>query len=419
MRFFDLDRWHEVWVTITRNKTRSILTCFGIFWGIFMLVTLLGASNGLSGGIMRQIEGFATNTAAIWTDRTSEPYKGYQKDRRWTMNSADLEIIRRNVPSVRYLTPLGGMRGQNNISYKDNVLTQSVNGYNPDLFKIMAMKVYYGRLLTEIDVAEYRKVCLLGVHVYEELFRKGTNPVGEYVKISGIYFQIVGVVDQVAQGVNINGRVGDMVIIPYSTMQRAFNLGDDISNILFTSSRIDNIAQAREEVTELLKRNHDIAPTDNKAVGGFDSGEQMRMFNSLFLAINILVWIVGLGTLFSGIVGVSNIMVVTVRERTREIGVRRALGAAPMNIVSQILSESVVLTLMAGFIGLSFGVFVLDIIGRLVDFENETMAFIAPEINFKTAITASVVVFFSGVIASLLPIWRAMQIKAIDAIRDE
>jgi len=419
MSFFDLDRWQEVWVTITRNKTRSVLTCFGIFWGIFMLITLLGASNALMGGVMRQIEGFATNAAIIWTERTAEPYKGYQRDRRWTMNNADLEIIRRNVPNVRYLSPVGFMGGQNNITYKDQVLTQDVRGYNPDIFKILAMRTYYGRLLTELDVSEHRKVCLLGVHVYEQLFRSGTDPVGEYIKVSGIYFQVVGVIDQIATGVQIGGLTGDMVMIPYSTMQRTFNLGDEIYNIMFTSNRPDNIGQTREQVIEVLKRNHDIAPHDTRAVGGFDMGEAMEQFNMLFLGINVLVWIVGLGTLFSGIVGVSNIMVITVRERTREIGVRRALGAAPANIASQIVSESVVLTLIAGFIGLSIGVFALDLIGRFVDFDKETMAFIAPEINFRTAITASVVVFFSGLIASLLPVWRALQIKAIDAIRDE
>ncbi|MDH6356401.1 ABC transporter permease [Parabacteroides sp. PF5-9] len=420
---FDIDRWVEIWVTITRNKTRSLLTCFGVFWGILMLIILLGSGTGMKNGILGNFKGFATNSLFFYTDRTSEPYKGFNKGRMWQMRNRDIESITQNVAGIEDISPIiWGNSGDKNIVYGQLTGSYNVKGVLPDYFNIESQELHYGRLLNEIDIQEKRKVCLIGTKVNETLFRN-QDPTGKYIRVNGLYYQVVGVVKARSSSINIGGRSEESVFLPFSTMQQTLNQGD-ILHFLCVSVKLDYpVQEVIDEISAVLKTQNEIAPSDPQAVGIVNLAAQFSTFTMLFAGIDILVWLVGMGTLLAGIIGVSNIMMVTVKERTKEIGVRRALGAKPFNIISQVMSESLVLTALAGLLGLSLGVFLLDVVNKLLTTANasqeSTTFFENPEVNIQTAIAATVVLLFSGLLAGLIPAWRAMQIKAIDAIREE
>ena len=416
---FDLDRWTEIWVTITRNKTRSLLTCFGVFWGILMLVILLGSGRGMQNGIMRSVNGFATNSAFFFADRTSESYKGFNKGRQWDMRNRDVESIRREVKELSASSAIiWGNSSDKNIVYGMMSGTFSVKGVHPDYFQIETQKLFHGRLLNEVDERERRKVCLIGTKVKEVLFKE-EDPCGSYIRVNGIYYQVVGVVQQRASGVNIGGRSEECVFLPFSTMQQTLNQGDIIHFLCVAAKPDVQMLPVINKIKSIIKEQNFISPTDPQAVSAINLAAQFETFNNAFLGIDILIWIVGVGTLLAGIIGVSNIMMVTVKERTKEIGVRRALGAKPWNIISQIMSESLLITAMAGLMGLTVGVFLLDVVDQLIgDPVGETML-LHPTVSIQVALAATSILLLAGLLAGLIPAWRAMQIKAIDAIREE
>ena len=416
---FDLDRWTEIWVTITRNKTRSLLTCFGVFWGILMLVILLGSGRGMQNGIMRSVNGFATNSAFFFADRTSESYKGFNKGRQWNMRNRDVESIRREVKELSAISPIiWGNSSDKNIVYGMMSGTFNVKGVHPDYFQIETQKLFHGRLLNEVDERERRKVCLIGTKVKEVLFKE-EDPCGNYIRVNGIYYQVVGVVQQRASGVNIGGRSEECVFLPFSTMQQTLNQGDIIHFLCVAAKPDVQMLPVINKIKSIIKEQNFISPTDPQAVSAINLAAQFETFNNAFLGIDILIWIVGVGTLLAGIIGVSNIMMVTVKERTKEIGVRRALGAKPWNIISQIMSESLLITAMAGLMGLTVGVFLLDMVDQLIgDPVGETML-LHPAVSIQVALAATSILLLAGLLAGLIPAWRAMQIKAIDAIREE
>ena len=416
---FDLDRWTEIWVTITRNKTRSLLTCFGVFWGILMLVILLGSGRGMQNGIMRSVNGFATNSAFFFADRTSESYKGFNKGRQWDMRNRDVESIRREVKELSAISPIiWGNSSDKNIVYGMMSGTFNVKGVHPDYFQIETQKLFHGRLLNEVDERERRKVCLIGTKVKEVLFKE-EDPCGNYIRVNGIYYQVVGVVQQRASGVNIGGRSEECVFLPFSTMQQTLNQGDIIHFLCVAAKPDVQMLPVINKIKSIIKEQNFISPTDPQAVSAINLAAQFETFNNAFLGIDILIWIVGVGTLLAGIIGVSNIMMVTVKERTKEIGVRRALGAKPWNIISQIMSESLLITAMAGLMGLTVGVFLLDVVDQLIgDPVGETML-LHPAVSIQVALAATFILLVAGLLAGLIPAWRAMQIKAIDAIREE
>ena len=416
---FDLDRWTEIWVTITRNKTRSLLTCFGVFWGILMLVILLGSGRGMQNGIMRSVNGFATNSAFFFADRTSESYKGFNKGRQWDMRNRDVESIRREVKELSAISPIiWGNSSDKNIVYGMMSGTFNVKGVHPDYFQIETQKLFHGRLLNEVDERERRKVCLIGTKVKEVLFKE-EDPCGSYIRVNGIYYQVVGVVQQRASGVNIGGRSEESVFLPFSTMQQTLNQGDIIHFLCVAAKPNVQMLPVINKIKSIIKEQNLISPTDPQAVTALNLAAQFETFNNAFLGIDILIWIVGVGTLLAGIIGVSNIMMVTVKERTKESGVRRALGAKPWNIISQIMSESLLITAMAGLMGLTVGVFLLDVVDQLIgDPVGETML-LHPAVSIQVALAATSILLLAGLLAGLIPAWRAMQIKAIDAIREE
>lgn len=414
---FDLDRWQEIWVTITHNKSRSFLTAFGVFWGMFMLVAMVGAGEALSKGMNSQIEGFATNSCFIWTELTSEPYKGLKKGRTWNMENEDIPVLFSKIPEIQYLAPvLFGGGGTNNVARNDKVGSFGVKGNYPSYNQIDESKMIYGRYINDIDIAEKRKVCVIGERVYEVLFPTKENPVGKSIKVNGIYFQVVGVTRHTST-VNIGGNAEETVVLPFSTMQQAFNQGNIIHFMAVTAQPGVKVKVVEDKIHEVLKSLHTISPDDETAVGGMNIEDQFTMFLYLGIGIASLIWVVGLGTLLAGGVGISNIMLVTVRERTKEIGIRRALGATPRNIITQILSESIVLTLIAGVAGLMFGVGLLQIVSILLSQGDQF--FKDPQISFGVAIGALFILLVIGTFAGFLPANRAMSIKPIEAIREE
>lgn len=418
---FDLDRWQEIWLTITRNKMRSMLTAFGVFWGIFMLVVMSGAGYGLQNGVMAGMEGFAENSAFFFSGMTSEPYKGYRKGRYWNMASGDLEMLRSQIPEIRYISPiLFGGRNDHNTVRGDKSGTYSIKGLHPMYNSIEPQRMLYGRYLNDIDIQERRKVCLIGRRIYEELFLAGENPLGQLVRVDGIFYQVVGVCEPVTN-INIGGDSKESVVLPFTVMQQTRNRGDHIDCIAIAAKENVHISDLEKQILNLLKIRHSIAPDDPNAVQSMNVEEQFLMFRKLCLGIHVLIWVVGLGTLLAGVVGVSNIMMVTVRERTREIGIRRALGAKPGAVLMQIMNESLVLTFLAGFFGLAAGVGLLSVVDQALMSQGvqDHTFFLNPQIPFSMAVIAAAVLVVSGLLAGVIPAYRALQIKAIDAIREE
>lgn len=417
---FDKDRWIEIWVTITRNKTRSLLTCFGVFWGILMLVILLGAGAGLKNAVLGETDGVATNSVFFFSDRTSKPYKGFNKGRSWNIHNRDIEAIRRDVKGIDQVAPMiFGASGDKNVVFGANSGTYQVKGVTPAYFQIEVQDLLYGRLLNEIDERERRKVCTIGESVNASLFHNG-NPCGKYIRVNGLYYQVVGVTKARSQNISIGGRSDESVCIPFNTLQQSMHLGDIVYFFGVSIFPTEDVNAIVAQVKQILFAQNEIAPDDPQAVAVINIAEMFQTFNLLFTGIDVLIWIVGMGTLLAGIIGVSNIMMVTVKERTKEIGVRRALGAKPFDIISQVMSESLLLTAMAGLLGLSAGVFLLDFAGRLLlAMPSDEIIIKDPSVNIQTAVAATIILLVCGLLAGLIPAWRAMQIKAIDALRDE
>ncbi|MDR0505880.1 MAG: ABC transporter permease [Dysgonamonadaceae bacterium] len=419
MQLFDLDRFQEIWQTITRNKARSLLTGFGVFWGIFMLVIMMGAGHGLERGMMKGIDGFATNSCFMGSSITSLPYKGFQKGRSWNIHNRDLDILSKSIPEIECLSPiLWGHRSTNNVVYKENSGSYNIRGLHPNYVKIEQQRMMYGRFINDIDIVQARKVCLIGTTVYEELFPTKGNPLGQYIRVNGIYYQVIGVSSGVAQ-ISISGRSEESVIIPFTTMQQVNNQGDIIH--MLAASALPNIPvkEVQEKMETVLKSHNIISPDDKQAIWSFNLEEQFNMFKYLFLGISIVMWIVGSGTLIAGIVGVSNILTVTIKERTKEIGIRRALGAKPRTIMGQIIWEGLVLTSISGLSGLCFGVLCLNL-ANTYWLENAEDVFLSdPMISFGAAIASLIILMGFGLIAGSLPARRALRIKAIEAIREE
>ena len=414
---FDLDRWQEIWITITHNKSRSVLTAFGVFWGMFMLVAMVGAGVALERGMNSQIEGFATNSCFVWTEQTSEPYKGFKKGRQWNILNEDIPVLLNNIPEIQYLAPvLFGGGGSNNVTRNDKAGSFGVKGNYPAYNNIDESKMVYGRYINDIDMAEKRKVCVIGERVYEVLFPTKENPIGKDIQVNGIYFQVVGVARHLSD-INIGGNAQETVVLPFSTMQQAFNQGNVVHFLAVTAMPGVKVSVVEEKIQKVLKARNSIAPTDKTAVGGMNIEDQFTMFLYLGIGIGVLIWFVGAGTLIAGGIGISNIMLVTVRERTKEIGIRRALGATPRNIISQIMSESIILTLIAGLAGLMVGVGLLYLVG--VALSQGDQFFKDPQISFSVAISSFIILLVIGTLAGFLPAKRAMNIKPIEAIREE
>lgn len=412
---FDLDTCNEIITTITRNKTRSLLTAFGVFWGIFMLVTLLGGGKGFKVLMSNNFMGFAQNSAFLWPQKTGEAYKGFRKGRAWHLEAIDIERVKR-IEGIDVSTCLQTRWGSK-VYYQDKKSEGAiVKGYYPEYDKIESQCVRYGRFINEIDVRERRKVCFLGKKVSENLFGADVNPCGRQVQVDGVYYRVIGVAGDTNDNMQLNGRASESVGIPFSTMAVTYNIGSDIGLLCLSLKSGYSVTKLQPEIEKTIKQQHLIHPDDTQALMLLNAEALFSMVDSLFTGINLLVWLIGLGTLISGVIGVSNIMMVTVKERTTEIGIRRAIGATPRTIMEQILTESLVLTLIAGMAGISFSVLLLQLMDISMEASGSPTGF---QVSFGLAVGAAVMVVILGITAGIAPALRAMNVKPIEAIREE
>jgi putative ABC transport system permease protein len=420
---FDLDRWQEIMSALKKNKLRTFFTAFGVFWGVFMLIVMLGSGAGLRNGVTGDFGDFATNSVFMWTRPTTIPYKGLPRARNYNFKNDDIEALRREVPEIDILAPRtqgGGFRGGNNVIRGTKSGAFSVMGDYPEWNEIDPVNIDKGRFINNADLKEKRKVAVIGNKVYEVLFKPGEEAIGQYIQIQGVYFQVVGIFSPRNTGVNFGGEKAQSVFIPLTTFQRVYNWGDVIGWFAFTSKPGIPASEVEEKAATILKRRHSVSPDDAQAVGSFNMEKQYNQMNGLFAGINGLIWIVGIGTLMAGVIGISNIMLVIVKERTKEIGIQRAIGAKPWNIISQIITESVFLTTFAGYFGLVIGVGILEGVNyALTSSGAESNMFKNPNIDFNMAVTALVILVISGAIAGLIPARKAVSIKPIDALRYE
>jgi len=422
MKLIDTDKLQEIWYTIKQNKLRTFFTAFGVFWGIFMLVVMLGAGRGLHNGVSTGMGDMATNSMFMWGNRTTVPYKGFTRGRWVQFRNEDTKALKEQIPEAEYVAPrlqVFASQNQNNVIRKERTAAYTIQGDYPEFNKIDPSDIIKGRFINDNDIADKRKVVVIGERVYEEMFDPDENPIGEYLKIRGVYFKVVGVNkskknDQQAE------RENQQIVMPFTTMQSTYNMGDRVGWYSITAKKGHSAADVLEKAKTIMKARHSIAPEDLRAIGSFNVEEEYLKMARLFMGINGLIWIVGIGTLFAGVIGVSNIMLIIVKERTKEIGVQRALGATPWMIRKQIIIESVLLTALAGYIGLVMGVGLLELINyALIKSGASTEMFNKPEVDFQKAVTALIILVVSGALAGLIPANRAVSIKPIDALRDE
>lgn len=412
------DGLQEILYSLQRNKLRTALTAFGVFWGIFMLVLLLGSGTGLKRGIEKGFSSDVRDSMWIRSTRTSIPYKGLAHGRKVQFTEADMVAIRQQIPNVDIITaenPLGSARAADiQVIYGNNSGSFGVFGVAKDYFNIKRYQEYrLGRRLNNLDDDERRKVVVIGTRVKDRLFGD-KNPLGEQVIVNGVNFTVVGVFYDSGW----EGRMSERLYIPLSTFQKTFGVGENVSIIAVTPAAGYSGDDITEALDTLLKQRHNVAPSDRKAIFVFDMAKQSAQINATLNAINLFIWFVGLGTLMAGIVGISNIMIITVKERTMEIGIRKALGAPPWNIIRTVILEAVIVTAFAGYAGLVLAVGLLELVNfTLTSMNIELNFFTRPEVDFSVAMTALGILVGCGVLAGFFPAWHAARVSPIEAMR--
>ena len=412
---FDRDSFAEVMDSITRNRSRSLLTGFGVFWGVFMLILLAGGGKGLKQLMEKNFEGFATNTCLAFAENTTKPYKGFKKGRSWDMTYTDASRVKALVPEVDVVSPIVSFWGKT-AELGEFTASCSIKGVYSNYSSIESPQLAYGRYINDMDVSAERKVCVIGKKIYNNLFPQGGDPCGETIRVDGMYYTVVGV-DFNNGNMSINGSADETVTMPISLVRRAYNTGEVIDLLCFTAQEGVTVSDIVPRVREIIARQHFIDPSDERAIEMINTQLIFGIVDSLFKGINFLIWLIGLGTILAGAIGVSNIMMVSVRERTVEIGIRRAIGATPGMILSQIISESIILTLASGLAGIVFGVGVLSVVELAMTTDGILKAEF--QVGFSMALLSAMLLTVLGVLAGLAPSLRAMEIKPVDAMRDE
>jgi putative ABC transport system permease protein len=418
---FDLDHWHEIRAALLHNRVRTALTAFGVFWGIFLLMIMLGSGSGLRNGTMRGFSGSAANSFFIWTQRTQKPWAGLPAGRSFELHNADVQAIRDHVAEVEVVAPrnqLGGYSGGNNVTRGRKAGAFSVMGDYPEIQRIQSYGITSGRFLNPLDIEEHRKVAVIGTRVRDVLFEHGEEPIGQSIEIRGVYFQVIGVFKSSQSGEDADSDA-QAVFVPFTTFQRAFNYSDQVGWLAVISKPDVRASLAEEKVLGLLKERHKVAPDDLRAFGHWNMEEEYGKIQALFAGIRILIWLVGAGTLAAGAIGVSNIMLIIVKERTKEIGIRRAVGAKPSAIVTQIMVETVILTSIAGYLGMVAGIALVEVVGKVLPAGDGARMFSNPDVGIGQALQALAILITAGLFAGWAPAQRALQISPIMALRSE
>lgn len=419
---FDADRWQETWQTINRNKLRTLLTVFGVFWGVFMLVIMLGTGQGLQNGVYDRFGIYATNSIVLWGNRTTLPWQGMAPGRPIRLTQDDLEAIRTQIPEIKYVVPraqLGGWR--QDVVARNGTKTGSFNAMadEPEIIYMQPIIITEGRFINKRDIEEERKMVAIGQQVATTLYESGEEVVGQSIEVNGVNFTVAGIFEARQAGDEAD-RFANTIFVPFSTFRKAFNYQREVGWLQALSQPGQKASLVEEKMNDLLQVRHRFSPEDKAALGSWNAGKEFEKFESLFSGIRYLIWIVGAGTLLAGAIGLSNIMLIVVKERTREIGVRKALGATPSSIVAMILQETLVLTSVAGYSGLVAAVLLLQFAGSLTgsDPSGESM-FKNPEIDFTTAFIALGIINLAGAFAGWIPARTAASVEPVKALRDE
>lgn len=413
-----LDTWLEVWEVVRRNRLRTLLTMGGVFWGMFMLLLMAGFGKGLERGVANSLGGRSSNAVFVWSQRTSLAYRGMRPGREIDFKNADLPAIENQVQGIDVLVPrmqLGGFRNRTEIVGNGKTGAFQVMGDAPDLQKIQPITLTSGRFINPLDMEQERKVAVIGAQVAKEFWGKA-DPVGDSIQCNGVWFRVVGVFDSRQSG-DTGERAENTIHIPFATFQRAFNIGDSVGWIALTGQPEASAIALEEEVRAVLAKRHRIHPEDEPAIGSYNAEEEWRQLQATFAGIRLFVVIVGSFTLLSGVVGVSNILLVTVRERTSEIGLRRALGATQSQVVRMILREAMVLVGVAGYAGLVIGVAFLELSRWLVGPDNPTLG--NPQVELNLVLISGICLLFAGALAAWVPARRAAAISPVEALRAE
>ena len=409
-----LDGLQEILFTLRQNKLRTVLTAFGVFWGIFMLVLLLGAGRGMQNGIYEDFGSDVLDFVIIWSGETSLAYNGMGPGRRIQLNLADIQAVSQQIPGIRLISAERYVEN-GNTTYGRKSSNSQIIGIPDEYFQVKEdVPFNFGRRINPLDLDETRKIVLLGSAVAERLFAKGEDPIGKEVRVRDVVMKVAGIFHDKGD----RGQNSERVIIPLTTMQKMYGGGAITSNIWMRPAKGVDAFELEKKVVGLLKRRHDVAPDDKRGINSFNMAEPATRVNGLFIGINVFIWFVGLGTLMAGIVGISNIMIITVKERTKEIGIRKALGATPFSIVSTLLLESLLVTGIAGYLGLLVGVGLLELVAfGLRSTGAKLPYFLNPSVDFQAAITAIFLLVGVGILAGLVPALRAAKITPTEAMR--
>ncbi len=418
---FNRDRWKEILEVLTKNWFRTVLTAFGVFWGILILIILLAAGKGLENGIRSDFDNIATNTMFIWTRSTTKAYDGLPKDRDFNFKIRDVSLLRENFPQLRFISPrnqLGGFQGTNNVVRGIRTGAYNVYGDYPEFIEQEPMLITRGRFVNHNDIEEKRKVAVIGQGVVRELYDPGETILGSYIKIQGVNFVVVGTYRKSSN--DGNGEESQkQIFVPFTAFSQAFNRADNVGWMAITAKDETSITSMKEDIVSFLKGQHRVHPEDQRAIGYFDLFEQFNRVESLFGAMRFIAYFVGILVLLSGIIGVSNIMLIVVKERTKEIGIRRALGEDPWSIRKQILLESIFLTLISGMAGISVGALFIYGINAILDMNGPVDMFANPSVNLGVIMIALTILIISGLFAGFIPAQSAIRVKPIDALRTE
>ncbi|MCH1384691.1 MAG: ABC transporter permease [Flavobacteriaceae bacterium] len=417
---FDRDTWQEIFGSIQKNRLRTIVTVVGVLWGIFIFITLSGAAKGLDNGFDRQFQNVAINSMFLWAQTTSIPYNGFKTGRSLQLKLEDAQFLNNRIAELQYIAPRNaiGVFGSSAPSVVRNNKggNYSIYGDYPIFTKIATKYIYDGgRFINQADIEQVRKVCVIGERTQSELFEEDENPIGDYIRISGVYFQVIGVHKFVPGG----GFESDSdIFIPFTTFRNLYNTGDNVSWFALAAYDDADILSVEEDIKNAMRVKYNVHPKDERAFGSFNLGEIFNRVIGFSKGMNLLSLVVGIATILAGIIGIGNILLISVRERTKELGIRRALGATPNEVRSQIILESIFLSVSSGIMGIVLGSFVLAIINALTA-NNSTFPYTNPTVPLTYVAGALLLMVTLGTLIGLIPAQRAVSVKPIDALREE
>lgn len=417
---FDSDKWREILATLSANPLRTFLTALGVFWGMLMLMIMLMFSSALVIGVKKQTNGISSNALFVWGGVTTEAYEGLQPGRRVQFEIGDMEPLKHlaGLDTVAPRIQLGGFMTPSKVTYNNKTASFHVMGDFPDIIKVVTMFVKYGRFLNDRDITDARKVCIIGNAVAEQMLPPGSDPIGTWLQINGVYFRVVGVTKTLRSG-NFGDRDDNSIFVPFTAFRAAFHTGDNVGFFALTAKDDADGPALESAIKAALGRRHHVAPTDQLAINSFNAFVMFRKMFDFFAVINFVMWVVGVATLLAGVIGVTNIMLITVKERTKEFGVRKALGANPLSVVIMVIKESVVLTSAAGLVGIVAGIGVMAALSIALDHAGPKFPFGAPNVALSTVGWAFGILVTAGAFAGIIPAYHAASIKPVEALRAE